>query len=153
MQIAQILTVSRCRAQVDCASKKRALELAAEIIAGDIPSLRADDVFRQLLNRERLGSTGLGQGIAIPHCRVDQCHSAVGCLITLDNAIDFESVDNQPVSLLFTLVVPQEANDAHVHMLAELVKVFNNPDSVRQLLSTSDDGALHQQALTLFGNL
>ena len=151
MDIQQLLKSSRCRAHIDCNSKKRALEIAANITAEDYPALTADYVFRQLLGRERLGSTGLGQGIAIPHCRIENCTQPIGCLITLRNKIDFEAVDNEPVDVLFTLVVPEEANDAHVHMLADIVKVFSNPNNVNQLRNMSDDTALYQCAVKLFG--
>jgi len=151
MNIQQILQVSRCQAQVDCGSKKRALEIAASLIADDYPALTADYVFRQLLGRERLGSTGLGQGIAIPHCRVENCTHAIGSLITLMNKVDFESVDGEPVDVLFTLVVPEQASDDHVHMLADIVKVFNNPSQVKQLRASKSADDLYQCALTLFG--
>lgn len=152
MNIEHLLQPSRCQAKVDGASKKRALELSAEIIAKDFPILTADYIFRQLLGRERLGSTGLGNGIAIPHCRVENCTDAIGCLYTLNEGIDFESIDGEKVSLIFTLVVPEEANDAHINMLANLAKVFNNPNNVKQLCSIGDSEALYQSAVQMFSS-
>ena len=152
MDVQQLLQVSRCRTHVECNSKKRALEIAAGLIADDHPALNADYVFRQLLGRERLGSTGLGKGIAIPHCRVENCTQAIGCLFTLSNKIDFESVDGEPVDVIFTLVVPDEASDAHVHMLADIVKVFNNAHSVDLLRAKKNNDDLFQCAIDLFGS-
>ena len=69
-------------------------------------------LFNNLVCRERLGSTGIGQGIAIPHCRLENCDRVIGALITLKDKIDFDSIDNQPVDLLFVLIVPQEATES-----------------------------------------
>ena len=153
MDIETVLQVTRCRAQVDCASKKRALEIAADLIANDYPALTADYVFRQLLARERLGSTGLGEGVAVPHCRVENIVNAIGCLISLNSKIDFESVDGKPVDLLFTLVVPEQASDAHVHMLADIVKVFSNPNNTSRLRAIDDSEELFHCAVDLFGSV
>jgi len=152
MDIQHLLHPSRCRAQLDCTSKKRSLEIAATLIANDYPALSADSVFRQLLGRERLGSTGLGQQIAIPHCRVENCTAAIGTLMTLKDKIDFESLDGEPVDVLFVLVVPEEASDAHVHMLADIVKVFNNPNKVERLRQIDNDEDLYHCAMDLFGS-
>jgi len=150
MNIHKTLQASRCRAKLDCSSKKRALEIAAGLIAADYPQLNADYVFWQLLGRERLGSTGLGQGIAIPHCRVANCTTAIGTLVTLAEAIDFESIDGAPVDLIFTLVVPEQASDEHIVMLADIAKVFNNADSLKRLRDARDDQVLFNTTINLF---
>lgn len=152
MDIQQLLHVSRCSAQVECASKKRALEICANLIADSHAALDSNYVFRQLLARERLGSTGLGQGIAIPHCRVENCTSAIGALVTLKDRVDFESVDGEPVDVLFTLVVPEEAADAHVKMLADIVKVFSNPGNIKRLRASSGSQDLYNCAVDLFAS-
>lgn len=152
MDIHNTLQLSRCRALANCGSKKSALELAANIIADDYPALSADYVFKQLLGRERIGSTGIGHGIGIPHCRVENCTTAIGGLITLEKGIDFEAIDNEPVDLIFTLVVPEEASDAHVVMLADLAKVFSVSENLKKLRSPQSDQALFDSAIELFGN-
>ena len=93
-------------------SKKRLFETIARIISDDQPSLVYEEVFDQLIAREKLGSTGLGQGIAIPHCRVEHCPQPLGTLVTLEQPIDFDAPDDQPVDLLFALLVPERGPSA-----------------------------------------
>src|SRR5690554_8003839 len=99
MDITSLLSRSRTFHRIQGGSKKRVLQQAANFIAADYPALDPDELFRQLVARERLGSTGIGHGVAIPHCRAQNCASAIGALITLEDAIDFEAVDDAPVDV------------------------------------------------------
>jgi PTS system nitrogen regulatory IIA component len=101
-------------------SKKRILELIAEQVSEHCPELEQTQIFNNLVARERLGSTGIGQGIAIPHCRLDGCQGVVGALLTLEDAVSFDAIDNQPVDLLFVLIVPKEATSEHLELLSQL---------------------------------
>ena len=103
-------------------------------------------MFAQLTAREKLGSTGLGQGIAIPHCRVEECPQPLGTLLTLEQPIDFDAPDDQPVDLLFALLVPGEANQQHLDILAGLARLFHQPDFCRQLRAAQDATALFKVA-------
>ncbi len=150
MEIDKTLQLSRCHALSSCGSKKSALELASKLIAKDYPALSADYVFTQLLSRERLGSTGIGQGIAIPHCRVENCTSVISTLLTLENGIDFEAIDSKPVDIIFILVVPDEATDAHVVMLADLAKVFSDKNNLEKLRTANSDKSLYEIAQAIF---
>jgi len=76
-------------------------------VAQFYPELDENQIFNNLVARERLGSTGIGQGIAIPHCRLEDCKRVVGALLTLSEPIDFDAIDNEPVDLLFVLLVPR----------------------------------------------
>ena len=96
MQIQSLLTQGRTLCDIEGVSKKRVLEILANTIAQDIPAIDADDLFRRLIARERLGSTGIGHGIAIPHCRVENYDGVIGALITLNQPIDFDSIDSEP---------------------------------------------------------
>ena len=98
--------------------------------------------------RERLGSTGLGQGIAIPHCRLDTVSRCTGALLTLANPINFDAPDRQPVDLLFVLVVPSEATDEHLKILAELAQRFSDANYCQRLRAASTDAELYQAALS-----
>ena len=112
MQIKSLLTPERTCSSLEASSKKRALELLAQIIAQDIPGIDADDLLRRFLARERLGSTGVGHGIAIPHCRINSTdNNAIGALITLKHPVEFDSIDAEPVDILFAMLVPE---DSHV---------------------------------------
>ena len=78
-----------------------------------------------MIAREKLGSTGLGAGIAIPHCRIGNCTHALGTLVTLDEAIDFDAPDGKPVDILFVLLVPDEAQQQHLDILASIAELFS----------------------------
>ncbi len=153
MDISNILSPSRSICKTNGGSKKRVLEHTAKTIADDYPALSADDLFRELINRERLGSTGIGQGIAIPHCRVSNCPRAVGVLLTLSDPVDFESVDDKPVDIIFALLVPDEAHEQHLQTLAVLAQAFSNEDNLNALRDSQTDEELYQTASNIFEKL
>lgn len=119
----------------------------ANAIAQDIPAIDADELFRRLIGRERLGSTGIGHGVAIPHCRVENCTGTVGALITLAEPIDFDAIDSQPVDILFAMLVPEDAHDEHLQTLATLAGALNNPEYRQRLRRAQSDEALYQAAI------
>lgn len=147
MQIESLISTSRTLCGVEGGSKKRALELLANAIAQDIPAIDADELFRRLIGRERLGSTGIGHGVAIPHCRVENCAGTVGALITLAEPIDFDAIDSQPVDILFAMLVPEDAHDEHLQTLATLAGALNNPEYRQRLRKAESDQALYQAAI------
>lgn len=144
MQIESLLTPHRTRCGLEGGSKKRALELLASTVAQDIPTIDADDLFRRLVNRERLGSTGLGKGIAIPHCRIDNCTGPIGAMITLENPVDFDAIDGEPVDVLFALLVPEDAHDDHLKALATLAGAFNDEGFRQRLRQANSDATLFE---------
>lgn len=129
-------------ARIDCScqagSKKRVLERVGELLSAAAPNLSEEDVFAQLLERERLGSTGLGHGIALPHARMKDIDQACGALIRLEAGIDFDAIDGQPVDLVFGLLVPHEATQEHLQLLARLASLFSNAEFRGQLREASD---------------
>lgn len=142
-----IITSSRTLCGFEGVSKKRVLQHLASHIANDIPTLDADELFRRLIARERLGSTGLGHGIAIPHCRIDNCTGTIGTLLKLAEPIDFDAVDNEPVDLIFALIVPEEAHEDHLQTLATLAERFTNPDFVKRLRQAKTQEELYQATI------
>jgi mannitol/fructose-specific phosphotransferase system IIA component (Ntr-type) len=96
------------------------------------------DIFDSLLNRERLGSTGLGTGVAIPHGRMTGIDAPVGAIITLKNGVDYDAVDHQPVDLLFALVVPEASTDEHLQILATLARMFSDRKLCENLRASQD---------------
>ncbi|WHI48326.1 PTS sugar transporter subunit IIA [Microbulbifer sp. VAAF005] len=125
--------------------QKKLLLNIAQAIAEQYPQHDSDTVFNQLIARERLGSTGIGDGVAIPHCRLPGCDSPIGVLCTTQPAIDFDSVDRQPVDLLFTLLVPEDAEQEHLDTLAEIAALFSDSlvrDKLRQAQSSDELYAL-----------
>ncbi len=118
---------------VDGSSKKRVLNFIAEYVAAEYPELPESEVFNGLIQRERLGSTGIGSGIAIPHCRVDNCPKMIGIFIKLAQPIDFDAIDNQPTDLIFALIAPSEGHQSHLDALSQVAELLNNPGTVEAL--------------------
>ncbi|MFT4613249.1 MAG: PTS system nitrogen regulatory IIA component [Bacteroidia bacterium] len=143
----QILTPSRTVCRVAGVSKKRLFEKLASVVCDDLPTLSYDDVLDHLIAREKLGSTGMGGGIAIPHCRVSNCAAPIGALLTLEEPIAFDAPDEQPVDLLFVLLVPEEAHQQHLDILAEIARLFSEEAFCRILRDTTDSQTLYELAL------
>ena len=133
MSIRDILSPERIRCDVPATSKKSALETLSEVLASSDPALTPGTVFDCLIARERLGSTGLGDGVAIPHGRLPQVERAIGAFLKLSQAVDFDALDKQPVDLLFGLVVPTDCTDEHLQILAHLAELVGDR-SVRAAL-------------------
>lgn len=140
--LSQLLTPGRTVCRVPGTSKKRLFEILSDIISRDQPGLTETEVFGKLIARERLGSTGLGGGIAIPHCRIASCGEPLGALVTLADPIDFEAPDDAPVDLLFVLLVPEEAQQAHLDILARIARLFSQSAFCEQLRNTANDDEL-----------
>jgi PTS system nitrogen regulatory IIA component len=149
--ITTILSRDCTRASVEAPSRKRALEAAADLVAEHHPDLSARKLFDELMARERLGSTGLGDGIAIPHCRIP-CERITAALLHLREAVDYESMDDEPVDLLFVMAVPPEETTAHLDLLAALARVFGDPENRRRLRDSGSDDALYQELVGLFSS-
>ncbi|RFD27802.1 PTS IIA-like nitrogen-regulatory protein PtsN [Pseudomonas sp. GL93] len=142
-----ILTPGRSLVNVPGGSKKKALEQIANLIAHQVPDLEMQDVFEALIAREKLGSTGFGNGIAIPHCRLKGCETPVSALLHLDHPIDFDAIDGAPVDLLFVLLVPEAATDAHLELLRQIASMLDRKDVRDKLRSASSNEALYQVVL------
>ena len=148
MQLEDILTPDRCYCQISGVSKKRLLTTIGELIANNSESLESEQVFGALMAREQLGTTGLGNGIAIPHSRVPFCNEIIGALITLDTPIDFDAMDSKPVDLFFVLIVPEVKTNEHVETLAKIAEMLNDEDFCYTLRHTQDSDDLYNIAIT-----
>ncbi len=146
MQIEELLTPGRTLCGIEGVSKKRALEILANTIAQDVPAIDADELFRRLIARERLGSTGIGHGIAIPHCRVEHCNGTLGALITLKHPIDFDAIDSEPVDILFAMLVPEDAHSEHLQTLAALAAKLSDSEFRARLRTADSDASLFAAA-------
>ena len=133
MNIAHILAPERVAVDVALTSKKAVLEALATMLSSAEPDLRSGEVFNSLIARERLGTTGLGAGIAIPHGRVASTETSIGAFIRTDTPVQFDAVDNAPVDLFFALCVPGEANQEHLDLLAALASRFSDDRFVADL--------------------
>lgn len=130
-------------------SKKRLIETSAELIAEKVGQVSANQIYEALIAREQLGSTGLGNGIAIPHCRIPKLKDTLGCLVKLENPVDFDAVDRQPVDLLFFLLVPENTLAGHLETLRTLAEHFSNPAFCSSLRAAQTNDELFRAATAL----
>jgi len=144
IRLEDILTPERALVNVQAGSKKRVLEQIAKLVANDLPDLDAQDIFENLVAREKLGSTGFGNGIAIPHCRLGGCTAPLSAVLRLDAPVDFDAIDAAPVDLLLVLLVPQEANDQHLELLRQIASMLDRAEVRQRLRQAPSNEALYQ---------
>lgn len=147
MLIEQLITPERTLSGVPGGSKKRLLETISDFVSQLHPETDSEDIFDALIERERLGSTGIGDGVAIPHCRLKNCDKAIGILFRLDQPIDFDAIDKQPVDLIFALIVPDDAVDEHLKALQTIAEHFSQPGYRQHLRQAETDEALYLAAI------
>ena len=148
MKIASILSPGRTLCRLKASSKKRAIELAAAFIADNDERIEESELYRLLIAREKISSTGLGFGIALPHCRMANCTGIMGTLITLEQPVDFEAMDAQWVTTLFVLIVPEKEMNAHLEALAMLVEKFQTSVFRDKLLAAESASDLYLAAIS-----
>ncbi|MGI9322983.1 MAG: PTS sugar transporter subunit IIA [Pseudomonadales bacterium] len=158
MNIESILVPERVVAGLVAGSKKRAIELASQHIVAQLPQLNAGKVYRGLIAREKLGTTALGKGVAIPHCRLDDCTTTIGGLFTLTDGVDFSAADDLPVNIMFVLLAPVDANEArankeHLETLAMLAKNLDKEAYRQALLQADSNDGLYQAALSSLADI
>lgn len=142
MELSDILDGAAVRVASSVTSKKRLFQELGEL-AGTIYDLPVDQVTRALLDREALGPTAVGQGIALPHARLPGLPGVVGIFLRLDRALDFDAIDRQPVDLIFALFAPADSGVDHLRALALVSRTLRNADVCGKLRSNSDPATLH----------
>lgn len=142
MELTEILSVEAVRATGATSSKKRLFQELGEMAAG-VYGLAANDVSSALQERETLGPTGVGNGIALPHARMDGLNSVVGLFVRLEKPLGFESVDRQPVDLIFALLAPQDAGVEHLKALALVSRTMRDSGLCAKLRANTDPTTLH----------
>jgi len=135
--LADLLSAQRVLLDQNLASKKSVLEKAADLLSRDERAADRRDIFEALCQRERLGSTGLGHGVAIPHCRVDQ-DDVSGAFIRVRRPVEFDSPDNSRVDLFFALAVPAHCSDTHLKLLAAIAELFSDGGQRERLRQATD---------------
>ncbi|MDE0190581.1 MAG: PTS sugar transporter subunit IIA, partial [Gammaproteobacteria bacterium] len=139
IEFESILSPSCTHVGVDARSKKGVLEHACECLADAFPEIEPRRLLEGLLARERLGSTGLGEGVAIPHCRFDRCDAPMACFLKTREGIDFDGPDDQLVDLLFVLAVPLHEQRIHLEILGALARAFDDPGNLASLRRAATD--------------
>ena len=145
--ISQLLPLSNVVVDLDASSKKRVFEQAGLLFENN-QGIARSTVFDSLFTRERLGSTGLGQGIAIPHGRIKGLKDAAGAFLRLAAPVQFDAPDGRPVSMLFVLLVPEQANETHLQLLSELAQMFSDRVFREALQNAPDATQIHQMFMT-----
>jgi len=148
MSTTELLNPERIAFQQDSSSKKRSLEVLSDLLAGAVPDYTQAEIFDSLVARGRLGSTGLGNGVALPHGRLRSLKQPIAALLTLKQGIDFDAIDRQPVDLLYALLVPESSDEEHLKILAQLAALFSNPEFCSRLRNCSSS----EQCLELIHN-
>jgi len=139
----------------DIKSKKRALESLAELLASEANKVNqpleeeidALVIFQLLTEREKLGSTSMGHGVALPHTRTSLTEHAIGAFLKLEDGVDFDSPDDQKTDLIFALMVPKHYTDEHLKILAYLATLFNNENFCKTIRSTSDTEEIYKHLI------
>lgn len=147
VDLATFLIPERVACGVEASSKKRVLEQLSELIASSDANLTAGEVFDSMLARERLGGTGLGHGVAIPHGRLQHYPRTIGAFISLREGVDFDAIDRQPVDLLFALLIPEGSSEEHLEVLSLLASMFNDAAFRDKLRGAKDADAAYRLML------
>lgn len=139
MQLIEFLPLHNIKVKVPAQSKKRALEIASELAATHLDNIKLTlPILEGLLGRERLGSTGIGHGVAIPHCRFEDIQEPLIVLITLEKGIDYHGLDNQPVDIIVALLVPVESTELHLQLLAWIAEKFSKHNVLERIRAAHD---------------
>ena len=145
--VAKLLPPANVLLDLPVSSKKRLFEQIGLLFENNHGIARSI-VFDSLFARERLGSTGLGQGVAIPHGRIKGLKEALGAFVRLGQPVPFDAPDGKPVNLLFVLLVPEQATEKHLQILSELAQMFSDRALREAMAAAADAGALHQLIAT-----
>jgi len=144
----RLIIADRIGNGLELSSKKRLLERLGVLLANADPNLSSEEVFGRLCERERLGSTGLGHGVALPHARMREVIETIGAFVQLRKGVVFDTLDNGPVDLAFALLVPESVTKLHLQLLAQLASMFKDSrlrrdlrqaDSVEQILALLEE--------------
>tara|TARA_R110001592_G_scaffold363352_2_gene684861 strand:- start:135265 stop:135720 length:456 start_codon:yes stop_codon:yes gene_type:complete len=146
MKLIDILTLENTALNVPGGSKKRVLENLSHFLADRSTEIDSDELYQGLLARERLGSTGIGEGVAIPHCRMASCSKITGAFLKLEDPVDFDAIDNVPVDLVFALIVPEEQNDEHLQVLSTIAELLQEEEIRAELRRAPSAEQLYRTA-------
>ncbi len=141
VRLNEVLAVDRIETACQLSSKKRLMEKITGLLLQGRSQLDRKTVLQTLIERERLGSTGIGHGVALPHGRINGLDDVIGAVVILENPLDYDTIDNQPIKLAFGLLVPAEANEQHLKILAYLARLFSDEtlrERIFKVTSNSD---------------
>lgn len=146
MELKNLISPTTTKAQAHADSKKSVVELVSNIIATQISDIEFQQIFSNLLDREKLGSTAIGHGVALPHCRLANLEEPIAALIQLVQPIDFDANDNQPVDLFFGLLMPEDAEEQYLEIVAKVAEKFSQKTFRNKLRAATTSTELYQAA-------
>ena len=149
MKFSNLIKVDQIQLNLNASSKKKALEIISQIVTDNYPQYQNNKIFETFIERERLGSTGIGHGIALPHGRLSNCADTIGIFISLSEGVDFDAIDKHPVKLIFALLIPENSTEEHLQILARLAEFFR-VDENRHIL---DNATSTESVYKLFNNI
>ncbi len=152
MKITETLPIDCTRADISVRSRKHALEIAAELLAKKEFSLTERYIFDAFMERERLGTTNLGNGVAIPHCRLN-CSVIRSSFLIFSDSINYDDSEQDNIYMLFALIVPTSENDLHLELLAKLSAIFSDSKNREMLKSSTTDGELNNTMIRLLDSV
>jgi len=144
LRLSDYLTLERVNARVAVASKKKLLEHIANLL-GEEDKLLTKKIFHSIIEREKLGSTGVGNGVAIPHGRCADIEEARLCVVTLEQAVDYDASDDKSVDIAFGLIVPAEANQQHLSLLSLIAELMSQQSVHDKLVSSKTAAEIFNQ--------
>lgn len=142
MDLSDLIEVSAVMPALKANSKKQLLQLLAEK-AASVTGLPEREIFDTILQREKLGSTGVGNGIAIPHGKLPTIDRLIGVFARMETPVDFDALDDQPVDLVFLLLAPESAGADHLKALSRIARVLRDGNTVNKIRGTQDAEAIH----------
>jgi PTS system nitrogen regulatory IIA component len=142
MIITDIISLDRTQCAVECHSKKRIFEVITEIALKQNPRLNQDEVLTSLVNREKMGSTGIGNGIAIPHGRIVGLEHIMAIIVTSEEPIEFDAIDGKPVDIFFAILVPSDEAETHLKALAGIARKLSDKEIVKAIRNAEDKKAI-----------
>ncbi|BBO29045.1 PTS system, nitrogen regulatory IIA component [Marisediminitalea aggregata] len=149
MNIQALVSLDRTECAVQCNSKKRILEIISDIAAQANPEVEKEAVLSALLGREKVGSTGIGNGIALPHGRLPELTKVTAVVVTTTPAINFDAIDDKPVDIFFAILVPENQTEGHLQTLAtiagklsqkEIIKAIRGAETKEEVIAALCDG-------------
>lgn len=149
MKFSNLIKIDQIQLNNPASSRKKALEAISQIMTDNYPEYNTNKVFETLVERERLGSTGIGHGVALPHGRLTECTDTVGVFISLSEGVDYDSIDKEPVKLLFALLIPDHSTEEHLQILAKLAKFFRDPVNRQKLENATSSETVYNLIINI----
>jgi PTS system nitrogen regulatory IIA component len=147
MLLEQIIKPDSVLCNAQARSKKHCLEILSELLVRSVPEINSADIFERLVERERLGCTGLDQGVAFPHCRVEGLDTTIAALIRLSEPVDFDSPDGELVDLVFGLMVPEKINESHQANICSIADLLSDPTLRQKMRDATSSNELYDSLI------